>query len=60
MLVPNKMISINESCIYRASLLLSKLDGEISVVELYNNQKNYFSTWLTLLMFWICYLFWGR
>jgi hypothetical protein len=42
MLVPNKTISINESCIYRASLLLSKLEGEISVEELYCNQKKLF------------------
>jgi hypothetical protein len=42
MLVPNKTVSINESCIYRASLLLSKLEGEIPVEELYRNKNNYF------------------
>ncbi|MBU2925232.1 hypothetical protein Q4530_02120 [Colwellia sp. 1_MG-2023] len=42
MLVPNKTVSINESCIYRASLLLSKLDSDISVEELYRNQKKLF------------------
>jgi len=42
MLVPNKTVSINESCIYRASLLLSKLDCDISVEELYCNQKKLF------------------
>lgn len=42
MLVPNKTVSINESCIYRSSLLLSKLDGDISVEELYRNQRKLF------------------
>jgi hypothetical protein len=42
MLVPNKTVSINESCIYRASLILSKLEGDISVEELYCNQKKLF------------------
>jgi len=42
MLVPNKTVSINESCIYRASLLLSELEGDISVEELYCNQKKLF------------------
>jgi hypothetical protein len=42
MLVPNKTVSISESCIYRASLLLSKLEGDISVEELYCNQKKLF------------------
>lgn len=42
MLVPNKTVSISESCIYRASLLLSKLEGDISVEELYCNQMKLF------------------
>ena len=42
MLVPNKTVSINESCSYRSSLLLSKLDGDISVEELYRNQRKLF------------------
>jgi hypothetical protein len=42
MLVPNKTVSISESCIYRASLLLSKLESDISVEELYCNQKKLF------------------
>jgi hypothetical protein len=42
MLVPNKTVSINESCIYRASLLLSKIEGDISVEKLYCNQKKLF------------------
>lgn len=42
MLVPNKTVSINESCIYRASLLLAKLEGNSSVEELYCNQKKLF------------------
>jgi hypothetical protein len=42
MLVPNKTISINESCLYRSALLLSKFEGEISVVELYHSEKKMF------------------
>lgn len=42
MLVPNKTISLNESCLYRAALLLSKLKDEISVIELYQAEKRMF------------------
>lgn len=42
MLVPNKTISISESCLYRAALLLSKFKNEISVLELYKSEKRLF------------------
>ena len=42
MLVPNKTISINESCLYRSALLLSKLKDDISVIELYQAEKRMF------------------
>jgi hypothetical protein len=42
MLTPNKTISINESCLYRSALLLSKLKGEIAVEELYKSEKKIF------------------
>ena len=42
MLVPNKTISINESCLYLSALLLSKLKDEISVIELYQAEKRMF------------------
>lgn len=42
MLVPNKTISLNESCLYRSALLLSKLKDEISVIELYQAEKRMF------------------
>jgi hypothetical protein len=42
MLVPNKTISVNESCLYRSALLLSKFEGEIPVVELYQSEKKMF------------------
>lgn len=42
MIMPNKIISINESCIYRAALLIPKIDDGISVVELYRKEKKMF------------------
>lgn len=42
MLVPNKTISLNESCLYRSALLLSKLKDGISVIELYQAEKRIF------------------
>ena len=42
MLVPNKTISLNESCLYRSALLLSKLKDGISVIELYQAEKRMF------------------
>lgn len=42
MLVPNKTISINESCLYRSAMLLSKLKNGTSVIELYQAEKRMF------------------
>jgi hypothetical protein len=42
MLVPNKVISISESCIYRSALLLQKINGEVSVDGLYQVEKKLF------------------
>jgi len=42
MLVPNKTISINESCIYKSALLISRFKGDISVEELYKSEKRLF------------------
>jgi hypothetical protein len=42
MLVPNKTISINESCLFRSAMLLSKLKNETSVIELYQAEKRMF------------------
>ncbi|WP_415888633.1 ABC-three component system middle component 7 [Neptuniibacter sp. SY11_33] len=42
MLVPNKTISINESCLFRSAILLSKLKTETSVIELYQAEKRMF------------------
>lgn len=43
MLLPNKIISLNESSIYRAAKLLSLLKDDISFVELYKSSKRNFS-----------------
>jgi len=42
MLVPNKTISINESCIFTSAMLLSGFKGGISVEELYQSNKTIF------------------
>lgn len=42
MLVPNKTISLDESCLYKAAKLLSKIDDGISVVDLYSFEKKIF------------------
>jgi len=42
MLVPNKIISLDDSCLYRAAKLLSKLDNDISITDLYVSEKKLF------------------
>lgn len=42
MLVPNKIISLDESCLFRAAKLLSKIDNDIAVNELYLVEKKKF------------------
>ncbi len=42
MLAPNKIISIGESCLYRAALLLPRLKDGVGVVELYKSEKRMF------------------
>ncbi|UTW01247.1 hypothetical protein KDW99_09010 [Marinomonas rhizomae] len=42
MFVPNKTISINDSCVYRASLLLSRLNDGVSVEDIYEVEKKLF------------------
>lgn len=43
MLVPNKTISLNESCLYRATQLLSKMKDNMTVNELYLSEKKSFN-----------------
>lgn len=42
MLMPNKTISISESCIYKSAMLLSKIEDEVAVEELYRKEKKKF------------------
>jgi hypothetical protein len=42
MLTPNKTISLEESCLFRAVKLLSKIDGKVSIAELYSCEKKAF------------------
>jgi len=42
MLVPNKVISINESGIFKAAKLLEKIENEILVTDLYTKFKRDF------------------
>ena len=43
MLVPNKIISLDDSCFYKAAVLASKLDADISITELYESEKKWFN-----------------
>ena len=43
MLVPNKIISLDDSCLYRAAKLFSKLGDDISITELYASEKKGFT-----------------
>ncbi|PMN18124.1 hypothetical protein BCT39_05695 [Vibrio lentus] len=42
MIVPNKIVSIDESVVFKAAKLLSKLDDINDVLELYSNNKKLF------------------
>lgn len=42
MIVPNKIISIDESVVFKAAKLLSKLDDINDVLELYSKNKKLF------------------
>lgn len=42
MIVPNKIISIDESVVFKAAKLLSKLDNTNDVLELYSKNKKLF------------------
>lgn len=41
--MPNKIISLDDSCLYGAAKLLSKLDGDASIPELYASEKKWFT-----------------
>ncbi|MGR5514093.1 ABC-three component system middle component 7 [Vibrio harveyi] len=41
--MPNKIISIDESGIYKAAKLMSKIDGDVKVTELYSKNKRLFA-----------------
>jgi hypothetical protein len=41
-LMPNKTISLPESYLYKSALLLSKINKSISVISLYEANKNTF------------------
>ncbi|MGR3042116.1 ABC-three component system middle component 7 [Vibrio vulnificus] len=43
MIIPNKIISIDESGIYKAEKLMSKIDGDVEVTELYSKNKRLFA-----------------
>lgn len=43
MIMPNKIIAIDESGIYKAAKLMSKIDGDVEVTELYIKNKTLFS-----------------
>lgn len=43
MIMPNKIIAIDESGIYKAAKLMSKIDGDIDVTALYINNRKLFS-----------------
>ncbi len=43
MIMPNKIISIDESGIYKAAKLMSKIDGDVKVTELYSKNKRLFA-----------------
>lgn len=43
MLLPNKIISVKESSIYKATILLSKLNDRVTVDCLYESSKSNFS-----------------
>ncbi|MGL6264429.1 ABC-three component system middle component 7 [Aeromonas jandaei] len=43
MIMPNKIIAIDESGIYKAAKLMSKIDGDVAVAELYMKNKKLFS-----------------
>ncbi|MGL0823136.1 hypothetical protein XM79_u0050 [Vibrio vulnificus] len=43
MIMPNKIISIDESGIYKAAKLMSKIDGDVEVTELYLKNKRLFA-----------------
>lgn len=41
--MPNKIISLNESCLYKSAILISKLKNNTHVIELYKaNSKIFF------------------
>lgn len=42
MIVPNKIMSIDESVVFKAAKLLSKLDDNNDVLELYSKNKKLF------------------
>jgi len=42
-LVPNKTISLNDSCLYKAAKLLSKIDCDIPIAGLYAAEKKEFA-----------------
>ncbi|GAA0785578.1 MULTISPECIES: ABC-three component system middle component 7 [Pseudomonadati] len=42
MIVPNKIISIDESVIYKAAKILPKIDGITQVTTLYSKNKRLF------------------
>ncbi|MDC5853808.1 ABC-three component system middle component 7 [Vibrio europaeus] len=42
MIVPNKIISIDESVVFKAAKLLSKLDDTNDVLDLYSKNKKLF------------------
>lgn len=42
MIVPNKIISIDESVVFKAAKLLSKLDETNDVLDLYSKNKKLF------------------
>jgi len=43
MLVPNKIMPLGETCLYRAAKLLPKLEAEICITELYISEKKSFT-----------------
>lgn len=42
MLLPNKVISIQESCVYKASILMASFTKTTSLLDLYQLNKNKF------------------
>ncbi|HIF9182189.1 TPA: ABC-three component system middle component 7 [Photobacterium damselae] len=42
MIVPNKIISIDESVIYKAAKLLPKINNDVQISELYTKNKRLF------------------